>query len=509
MSNVRKAGLLGCCALALAACTVDDLQPEASSVKPRPLAYSSIAPDLVSSIPKSAIDTLPRQEAAEGLTALQQNSLSAASAAFNQALKMDIQNSYLQFFNALTYHLMAVEGHSEDFPLAEQGYDLAVKFDQSNWLARYYHGLLDLDQKQWGKAEQNFAQAAFLRPDDPDVLYELAAASYYAGRPGVAYAALNHLHKLGGPRGSDARTLQGLCVTTAALGKVREAEKYLAALRALPSESDNAVRLQDRINSWKGLYASSHSLLRETRRNGYRKSKLKHLVQFAEPDTSDGENGFGADTGADQPGAQPPVQPGASSDSTFADTQMVMVDVVLIGTEENDTHTRGVNLLDGLQLQFGNPLAANPAAIGWSQNNTNQFLSVPDPNGGGGTSNIQTLISAIQIPSITYSLNIMNANNSRSEIIAKPTLTALVGQPSQFFSGVDVNAAAVSGAAGNSISFQKQIGVLLKVTPQLLPDNMVKLSVKAQRTFLTDPSRQVFFQYRVDTTKTPSTQMWR
>ena len=38
-----------------------------------------------------------------------------------------------------------------------------------------------------------------------------------------------------------------------------------------------------------------------------------------------------------------------------------LVDVVMIGTEADEADTRGVNLLSGLRLQFGNPLAPNPA----------------------------------------------------------------------------------------------------------------------------------------------------
>jgi len=55
---------------------------------------------------------------------------------------------------------------------------------------------------------------------------------------------------------------------------------------------------------------------------------------------------------------------------------------------------------------------------------------------------------------------------------------------------------------GDSVSIDKEIGVKLEVTPDVLPNDMLKLRVFAERTFLTQPSRSVEFQYRLDTTKT-------
>ena len=42
----------------------------------------------------------------------------------------------------------------------------------------------------------------------------------------------------------------------------------------------------------------------------------------------------------------------------------------------------------------------------------------------------------------------------------------------------------------------------LAVTPEFLPDDKIRLHVVAERTFLTDPSNSVVFQFRLDTSKT-------
>lgn len=462
---------LGACGSLLNNYTASETQPATLS--------QAILSDLSDKIPTDRINTLPRQKAAEGIKALEQNNLPAASAAFNHALRMDVQNSYLQFLNALTYHLMAVHGNGENFPLAEQGYTLAAQFDKSNWLAPFYHGLLYVDQKQWREAQEQFARAALIKPDDPDVLYQLAQASYYAGQPDRAYAILSRLGEQDKEAKQSPRTARGLAVTTAALGRFADAEKHLASYQDVANDAESVSQLRARLEGWKDLYDAMD-------RGRKSKQQPRRQSQFIEPDSS-----FA------QPDRQPDGPESVPPQAAFAETDMVMVDVVLIGTEADEADTRGLNLLSGLRLQFGNPLAPNPAALSVSWNRTKDHAVAE-----GGLSDVRTLIRAIQIPSISYSLNIFNADDSRSEIIAKPTLTALVGEPSKFFSGVDVNAAAVSGAAGDSVAIQKQIGVSLEVTPQLLPNDMVKLKVKAERTFLTTPSQSVVFQFRLDTTKT-------
>jgi len=450
-----------------------------SETKPATLSQAILS-DLSDKIPVDRINTLPRQKAAEGIKALEQNNLPAASAAFNQALRMDVQNSYLQFLNALTYHLMAVHGNGENFPLAEQGYVLAAQFDKSNWLAPFYHGLLYVDQKQWPEAQEQFARAALIRPDDPDVLYQLAQASYYTGQPDRAYAILSRLGEQDKEAKQSPRTARGLAVTTAALGRFADAQKHLASYQDVANDAESASQLRARLEGWKDLYDSME-------RGGKSKPQSRRQSQFIEPDSR-----FVQPDSRRQSENSQDVPPQAA----FAETDMVMVDVVLIGTEADESDTRGLNLLSGLRLQFGNPLAPNPAALSLSWNRSHD-RAAPD-----GLSDVKTLIRAIQVPSISYSLNIFNSDDSRSEVIAKPTLTALVGEPSKFFSGVDVNAAAVSGAAGDSVAIQKQIGVSLEVTPHVLPNDMVKLKVKAERTFLTTPSQSVVFTFRLDTTKT-------
>ena len=99
----------------------------------------------------------------KGVSLLRENKFKEASKVFNQALKLDAQNSYLQLLNGLTYHMQAVRSDQSMFSLAEQGYKLALKFDQSNWIARYQLGLLHLDQRRFDLAKAEFADALFYK----------------------------------------------------------------------------------------------------------------------------------------------------------------------------------------------------------------------------------------------------------------------------------------------------------------------------------------------------------
>ena len=179
----------------------------------------------------------------------------------------------------------------------------------------------------------------------------------------------------------------------------------------------------------------------------------------------------------------------------FVDDKMVVVDVVIISTQEDANESYGINLLNGLRLQFGDSQTNTPAF----SLSSNSVRNAVDP-----TQNVQTqtITRSLRLPSISYSLNIANALNDKDEVIAKPSLVALAGQTSDFFSGSEIQAAAVSGGAGDSVKITQEIGVKLAVRPDFLPDGKVRLQIAAQRTFLTSPSSSVVFQFRLDTSKT-------
>lgn len=432
---------------------------------------------LASTIPKDKVTSLPRRLAAEGIAALDRGEVVEASAAFNKALKLDITNSQLQFLNALAYHLRGRAGDGKCFDLAEEGYTLALHFDPSNHEARFYQGLLAMDRRQFGKARRIFADVVRDGASDADALYLLAAAAYYAGDPKTADAALVRLRAL--QPNNDPAVMRASVLTLAALAETDEARSLFTRYALLEPDSRRVRYVERRLSDWE---------------RDYRTDGMEQLAQegldSGEPETEvpERENAV----------VEPTDNRGPSSISDFADTRMVLVDVAIIGTEEDDTNSMGINLLNGLQLQFGDPLTPRPA-VRWGTE------KITDSADSTNNSFKKTFTKMIGIPAITYSLNIANAMTGRNEVIARPTLVALSGQTSTFFSGSDVSAAAVSSGSGDSVSIEKKIGVKLSVTPEFLDENRVRLQVSAERTFLMTPSSSVVFQFRLDTSVTEVT----
>jgi type II secretory pathway component GspD/PulD (secretin) len=173
--------------------------------------------------------------------------------------------------------------------------------------------------------------------------------------------------------------------------------------------------------------------------------------------------------------------------------KMVVVDVVIISTEEDYSNQQGMNLLRGLQLQFG---GSNDAA--YSKRTQSEV------NASGDRSQTSAITRLISIPSVRYSLNIFNINSARNEILARPTLVATAGRPSEFFSGAELNAVVVSSGVGasNPVNIVKDIGTTLQVTPTFLDDGRINLKVLAQRTFIKTPNNNLSgFDARVETSK--------
>ena len=150
-----------------------------------PLAVADAPPppkslgEIASAIPESRISTDAQKFAVAGIKLLDEGKYEEASAEFNKGLALDVTNSRLHFLNGLTYHLRAMKGDASAQAMAQQGYELAVQFDESNWVARYYLGRIKLDQKDYDGAREQLAEAVILHPDEPDLLYSLAVAAYY------------------------------------------------------------------------------------------------------------------------------------------------------------------------------------------------------------------------------------------------------------------------------------------------------------------------------------------
>lgn len=461
--------------LALGGCQTTGLngfEPSLQTGAGNPAVAGSVAP-------ASVIQQLVR---ASG-EALEERKLDEASRLINLALKLDVTNPDLQFLNGLTYHLMGIRGDASKFELAEQGYEQSLKFDPGNLSAHYQLGLLYMDQRRYTLAQEHFAAVAVHHGNDPAVLYSLASASYYARDPKTSEAALKRLMAVAPEARDKPEILKATALSLSAMNDRVGAAEFVAAYRKAVADDGRARNLERRVAGWRSFYDSDAKvLLAQAAANPY-------ADPYGQPPPP------GAAMPQDMGQAAPGQPSGGTARDGFVDTGMVVVDVVLIGTQEDVRNSRGINLLNGLQLQFGDPLTG-ASGLGFSSTKTKDYLN------SGLAQSTQTITRQIGIPAVTYSLNIANSADANNQVLAKPSLVAQTGQTSEFFSGTEILAAAVSGGNGDSVSVEKEVGVKLAVTPEILPDDMIRLHVVAERTFLTDPSTSVVFEFRLDTTKT-------
>lgn len=469
-----------------------------------PLAVADAPPppkslgEIASAIPESRISTDAQKFAVAGIRLLDEGKYEEASTEFNKGLSLDVTNSHLHFLNGLTYHLRAMKGDASAQALAQQGYELSVQFDESNWVARYYLGRIKLDQKDYDGAREQLAEAVILHPDEPDLLYSLAVAAYYSQDLETAAGALDRLRQIS----PDApKALEASSIVMAGLNRPAIAKSFLDQYKAVAKDDRRARYLSRRIDDWKRFYV-------QVADNAPPPSPAAaEDVQVAQMPAAPAEAGgstFGAPTEGSAFGA--PLSPTGTTDAAAAPAdaaapaavgegdqhKMVIVDVVMIRTEEDHTTSKGVNLLNGLQLQFGSTSASTAGFVA-SRTSTKTI--------GGATS---TLTRALNIPSINYSLNIANANSKRNEILARPTLIAMNGLESKFFSGQNIVGVVVGGGdSGSTEKVVQDIGVELTVKPTFLPDGRIMLTARAIRTFLTTPNTtSITFSTRIDTSKT-------
>lgn len=447
-----------------------------------PLALKQIL-DTLRKAPAKGSETEALTRASAALRLAADLDLQQASKAINEALQLDARNSYLHFFNGFIYHLMAHQGDTAKTDLAIEGYRQAARFEPGNWIANEFLGLALVEQKQYDRAQNAFADVLMVRPDDPVVLSRMLATSYMAGDSRTACAMADQIRAL--PRASDAASraeaasfLRTAVSVYAACGEFSKAEASRSAFERSSGDPSQTEKVGRRLEQWKSFFKS---------RSGYEASAGAMVkTQFA-PGGSPAQGFDAAAAPANQSGFAPGAAGGTAAGApagavTNPDgTRMVLVDVVMVRTEDSISTSQGVNLLSALSLQFGSSSA--PA-----------FSQIQ-------TSGSTILTRAITVPALAYSLNLANANSNLNEVLARPTLAAVEGSRSEFFSGTSLNAAVVSSGsvgAGSAVSVEKRYGVKLSVLPQILPSGMIRLVVDASRTFLKPPSANIGFTYKLE-----------
>lgn len=361
------------------------------------------------------------------IQALRSGEWDAAQRPLAQLVRDDLRNGHLQFLYAIAQEQTALKGSRSGLDLAEVGYTNAVKFSPGNFWAMMRLGGVALQKGDWHGAQAQYALAAMDQPDRWEAFQGLGVASYY---------------------------LQDLPMMTLAVER---------ALQLSPQQPEllrmQALAATVRGDSQASTYAQQAVLRIEEPAQA--KHFERRLLEIAMTSSEDYEQ-------IEDPAEEPmPVEGmGESGSITISDQDgaQVVIEVTLMLSSVLQDRARGVNLFDGLRVLYGYANA----------------LSRVTQDGISQTT--RAITSEIASPQLDYSLNLFNNSGQYYNVVARPSITAHLGRPSEFFAGRTVNV----GVSGLNVGEVKPIdvGVGLNVTPELIDDQRVRFQINATRAFL-------------------------
>lgn len=373
----------------------------------------------------------------DGLESLAQGRVDRASAAFNSALSRDPKNSYYQLLNALTYHVMAVRGDPTRNELARVGYELALDFDPGNWLASQQLARLCMEEGKHQEALLHFRSALASNPDDAGLWYDTARAAYFARSFELAKSAIDRAAAL---QPESPEIAGASSIIYAALGDELTASEFRQRFSRLESSSQRVARLDSRLGQW----------------------RRAHLV--ADPSEAASPSSEALSTPQEPPKTDDPKYHWNDPSELSDHDRMVMVDVMILRSEDVEITNKGINLLDGLVAQF-----------------SLNFDDRRNQTDGGRYSRDHAITRKLGLSEVRYNLNIFNSGNNRNEVLARPSLVVTDGETSEFFSGQTLNAAIAGRDAGHLEKIDA--GVSMKVKPEFRPNGFIKLYIHASRSF--------------------------
>lgn len=471
------------------------------------LHVTAIAEHATDQTPKSDL-RIARVLAAEGLEKLGQRRYEDASRIFNAGLKFSPDNAQLHFLNGLTYHLLYLRGDEAKRELAVTGYELALNYDPAHYHAALQLGRLEFQAKRYEKSAEAFRRATDIEPRRGDGYHGLAAAAYYArDLPGARAAIEKTLPLLPG----NAEVQRAAAMIYAAAGDEAKARGAAERYAAIEHNAGARARLGARIDQWRAWHASLPSDQRGSN------TAPTVIAQLGPPPTS--ASGSGSSDAATPTGAavrpwfdcggasvNPPQSISGGSSSSIDDTiimpslpgpckgagnpRMVVLDIAFIRTENNASSSHGINLLEGLTYVFNRSRLIQDVLTQRTGLADSREITITETRGRG-----------LPASGIAYSLNIANATDSRTEMLANPSLVALDRMPSTFFAGSNVSLGIAGQAGGSSYVTDRPIGVSLSVTPTFVDDDSVLLAVRAARSFVEQVDQAVLFGHTLQTSR--------
>jgi len=444
-----------------------------------------------------------------GAEYLEKGELENAQTVFNTALKFDLKNAPLHFFNALTYQLKYEKGDADSYALAEAGYRTAIGLDTSLDVAHLQLGRLYMSSKKFTEAKKSFALAVDAKVKAPqEALFGMAQASLYSGDAATATWATAELEKL---EWKDARLYRMKAFQAAVAKKPELVKTMLAQYTALEGNKDEARYVTGRLDQLLATKTSfrpgSDVMLAQAKTDEAKVEAKPEAKDEAKEEAKDEKKADAGDPNARKNWFRCDLRPGpiyekdaVNMNKTFElpvndenitaptlpapcageNPPVAIIEVTMIRTEESIRKSFGINLMDGLTLSK----SLSFSAMGDTANQATQ--SANNLTNAGALAADAT--GAVTGGFLSYNLNIANSIYTKNEVIARPTLSAIDRLPSIFFSGATYSI--IVGGINSGTLVDKPVGVALSVTPTFLDDDKILLSIRASRSFIEEQGNE-------------------
>lgn len=464
---------------------------------------------------------IPRVLVAEGMKKLRAKRYEDASRIFNAGLKFAPDDARLHFLNALTYHLMYVRGDEAARQLAATGYDTTLAIEPAHYMAALQLGRLEYDAKRYASAMEAFQRAADIDPESGEAQLGIAMAAYYAQDLERARAAVVKAAPL---LRTSAAAAQAEAMVYAGLGEEAAARGAVARFDALEADGGARARLRQRVSQWRTWHASLATLpVREAPQpdpepivmaqasgppipagmlsSGASSSKEPAMARWTDCDsaqasaaTSYSSAGTGGAYGTPTADETAPLPALPVPCKGAGNPRMVVLDVAIIRTEDTASTSYGVNMLSGLTYIFSRARQTVDTITRPSNGPETRAITITRTRS-------DSLANPNTAAGIAYSLNIANATDSRSEVLAQPSLLALDRQSSTFFSGRNITLGIAGQAGGASTFTDRPVGVSLSVTPTFVDAETMLVSARAARSFVEQVDENVIFGQTMQTSR--------
>jgi general secretion pathway protein D len=431
--------------------------------------------------------------------------LDEASQNINKLLVRQPENGQLHFLNGLDYHLQFVNGDPSKRDQAETGYLLALEFSPFDGKAARQLGYLYLELSRWRQAQARFSQAVKIDSTDVDALLGLAIASYSTHDFGLALWASSEAVKFA-PKSP--KVLYMAAIIRSASGKFDEAKATLSLFKTINSDPQYEAKLSNAVDRWDSIYKNNSYVLAVNTENTAEPQQAKPQDEppspkkptnlsetIVSPDWADCQQYLNPRSPSQTNNTIANRKSGSDRDGPNSGTlnalpspckglplpRAVIFDAFLLASQDDLVNNNGLNLLDGLAVVLSGSLT-NTLTDGANTRVLTRKIATPDTG-------------------LRYSLNMINAGTTKSEVLARPTLIALDREPSHFFVGADLSVAitGINGSPGNLASIE--VGTNLIVTPTFIDDDSMLIAVNVGRSAFRPASAGAAFKDQTETAR--------